>query len=385
MAAPQYTTVDAQARVAQAAIKQAILKSSDWAHLQLSTGTQNTTLTAGASAGATSVQVNTTIPSGSLIVIGNGAANPECRITTGVSGTSGAFVVTFADPLVNSYSNGAAVGVGFFVKATTTRGAQMVVDLNDAAWDNRTMTLGIYRTHDGTTGVDKITRYIRCRNNSTTATTVLHLDVSCSKEMLFFGVEGARAGETGLDDATYGSSKQCLVLADIVPYHAGDTVPAVACVGHISNNVGDVSTYMNVSRNQGNNASWVQARLMSLQPILAPQYSIATTGYVTQAAKGDGNYYVWPFVVVEGVDGLRGRLNEIFFSGFAVFGGAPSLAGEGSPTLGAVITYSGNSYKLVAATKGLPGAWTTSNPLGLVNNSISGGVMYNPLIAVPIG
>src|SRR4051812_9198075 len=107
-----YTEWDNRTDTIVAGIKQRILASSDWAHLQLTTGTQATTLTATASAGATQVQTNTTIPSGSYIVIGNGSANPEVRLTTGVSGSAGAFIVTFnaAEPLVGSYSSGAAVG-----------------------------------------------------------------------------------------------------------------------------------------------------------------------------------------------------------------------------------------------------------------------------------
>lgn len=382
MAAPVFTLVDAAASgLLSAAVKQAILKQSDWAHLQLSTGTQNTTLTAGASIGATQVQTNTTIPSGSYITIGNGAATPEVRLTTGVSGSAGAFIVTFADALVAAYSNGAAVGVGSYVKATTTRGAQMVLDLADATPSTTGMQIGIYRTHDGTTGVDKLTRYVSYRASA--GTNLMHATISNSKEMIFISVEGPRGGETGAFSASFGSQMQHLVLADIVPYFGGDTVPAVACVGHISQSFSDQTTFINVSRNQGNNSSWVQGRLLSMQTVIAPQVSTNMNGYNQLFAKGDGNTYLWPYVVVEGQDGLRGRLNQIFFVGFPHVPLVP-IAGEGPPTLGETVTYSSNSYRIVAANKGAASSNDNWSPLGAVSNNTST-YMYAPLIAVPIG
>src|SRR5438067_753046 len=114
--ATAYAEFDSLPGVVLASIKQRILNSSDWAHLQLTTGTQNTTLSSGASAGATSISSAITIPSGSCITLWrsaslNGSATLESRVTTGVSG-AGPFTVTFADALVNTYNSGDAVGVG---------------------------------------------------------------------------------------------------------------------------------------------------------------------------------------------------------------------------------------------------------------------------------
>src|SRR3954471_9618280 len=87
---------------------------------------------------------------------------------------------------------------GNILKATTTRGAQMVVDLTDAAIALNLLTIAFYRTHDGVTGVDKITRFIYFKSGATGATTnPVYCVVSASKEHLYVSVEGPRSGQTG--------------------------------------------------------------------------------------------------------------------------------------------------------------------------------------------
>lgn len=379
MAVPVYTLVDSTIALCVPDIKQAILKSSDWAHLQLSTGTQATTLASAAAAAAVSISVAATIPVGSVIVIGNGAANPEVRITTTISG-AGPFTAGFTLALVNAYASGAAVGVGSYVKATTTRGSQMVVDLADAAATGTNFQVGVYRTHDGTTAVDKQIRYVRWTQNSLTGSNPIHLEAVAGKEFIYLGAEGPRSGEVGADGGN-GSTKQSFALVDIVPYFAGDTVPAVACIGHLSNNVSDKTDFMHVSRNQGNNSSWVPGRLLSLtQPT-----SISSNPTVVAAqafAKGDGNTYLWPYVVVEGLDGLRGRLNMVFYAGYV---GLPTntIVGESTLPGGEIVTYNGNTYKILVAQKTNSSTGAVSyNSFGVTSSS---SYVYNPQIAVAIG
>lgn len=378
MANPIYTTVDGNPLKLAATIKQAVLAQSDWAHLQLTTGTQATTLSSGASAGATSISTAATIPSGSYVVIGNGAANPEVRLTTGVSG-SGPYTVTFADALVGTYSSGAAVGVGSYIKATTTRGAQMVIDLADAAPGQTNLQLGIYRTHDGTTGVDKLVRYIKYRNTTGATTDNIHVEVACSKEMIYIGVEGPRGGETNPDNSTSGSLKQSLALADIVPYFAGDTTPAVCCIGCYNLTVAPSDLICHVSRNAGNNSSWVQAHLGTVQ-------FPTNGGQVPQLqlnATADGNFYVFPYIVFEGQNGIRGTLNQLYFAGLPFY--SNGISGESPSNIGETVSYSGRTYKIIYANKGLVSNWQTCNGFGLYDNSVSAAAQYAPLIAVPMG
>src|SRR6185295_18305076 len=106
-----------------------ILACADWQHLAVATG--STIATSTVAAGATTC----TVASGAPFAIGrtitfwrngsvNGATAPECRVLSNVSGTT----LTWVDPLVapnGTYQVSDAVGVGTYVKCTTTRGAQM--------------------------------------------------------------------------------------------------------------------------------------------------------------------------------------------------------------------------------------------------------------------
>lgn len=338
--ATAYSTYDTTAGLVVEQLKQKILASSDWAHLQLSTGTQNTTLAASASPGAVSISTTATIPSGSYVVIGNGAANPEVRLTTGVSG-SGPYTVTFATALVGTYSNGAAVGVGTYVKGTTTRGAQMVVDLADAAPTTNRLQLGIYRTHDGTTAVDKVTRYLSFNSVTPATSTPVHCVVSAGKEHLYFKVAGPYTSEAGFENSGWGSPSQAFFLCDVIPYHAGDTVPAVVLGAHNSAANADQTYTCWVSRNQNNNASWVQGYLLTLSgpPRIANQPYMVNPQPLSY---GDNKYYVWPYVVVEVTNGLRGRASSFFFAGNTY----AATGGEVAPTPGTRLTYSGAGYTL---------------------------------------
>lgn len=243
---------------------------------------------------------------------------------------------------------------GNIVKATTTRGAQMVVDLADAAANSNRMQLAVYRTHDGTTGVDKLTRYITYNNQTPATSTVLHCMVSAGKEHLVITVMGPRVGETGAQEiSTYGSPKASLALCDIVPYHASDTTPAVMLAAHQNSGIGDVTDHVWVSRDQTNTLSWVKAYVYSLtRP--AHFNSIGVHYNVTQPlSRGDSKIYVWPFVVVEVVDGLRGRLNKIHYVGM---NGGPAGPDDGSPPFaGTRVTYSSEGYIYTAITRGYNG------------------------------
>lgn len=354
--ATAYAEFDCRADNVLPSIMQRVLASADWAHLQLTTGTAATTLSSAATAGATSVSVAATIPSGSYIVIGDGAANPEVRVTTGVSG-AGPFTVTFADALVNSYLSAAAVGVGSIVKATTTRGAQMVVDFADAAATIAVLSLAFYRTHDGTTAVDKLSpRYLRWKNVTGASTDIVHLIVSAGKEHLYVSTEGPRGGEANAESGN-GSTCQSIFIGDIVPYLASDTVPAVVVSAPTTSNSSTTAVFANVSRDSANVNSWVSAVLATVAPVGATGGPIA----VTQLA-ADGNTYLFPYVVLESSAGLRGRISKVWSIGpNAVL--AATLTSTSAPSPGTTFTYAGETYIAV------PVSW---------RNGVSSSACYNP-------
>lgn len=372
-----FSSFDTTPTVIVATIKQKILASTDWTHLQLSSGTQNTTLSSGASIGATSISTAITIPSGSCVTMWrsaslNGSATLESRITTGVSG-SGPYTVTFADALVNAYNSADAVGVGSYVKCTTTRGAQMVVDLSDSAATAVKMNLAVYRTHDGTTAVDKVTRYINVRTSGGATSDTWHCHVSAGKEHLYFDCEGPRVGEVNADSATLGSGRQLFFLGDIVPYFAGDTTPAVVLVANTASAAANTDQVVYVSRNQGNSTSWVMAHLATLQSPGATSVQGSAPLYMTsglqRAAVGDSKTYVFPYIIFEDIDGLRGRISKAFHAGYNLTPAGPSTTDIIPPVMSRV-SYGGDTYILLSTDRGRGGvSGAQGSPFGRVTTS----------------
>lgn len=297
--------------------------------------------------------------------------------------TAANLAVDLRTAILNSadWSQPNAAGLPNLVKATTTGGAQMVVQLDDAAVTSKQMQLGVYRQHDGTTGVDKIVRYLVWRNSVTgTTTDPLHVTVSAGKDHLYFSVEGPYSGEANPESITVGSMRGAFFLGAISPYFAADTVPAVCCVG-VEVSSSTTSLLASVSRNQANNASWVPARLLSLQ---VPSGSVTNNSSdsrvnAVQRSASDGATYLWPYVVVENVAGLRGRLTKCHFAGFNI-DGVDSVA-DPVPAVFSRLSYGGDTYTLVAPTKPASAAgsyaYLAFGHTGDVVNSAS------PIIAVP--
>lgn len=264
-------------------------------------------------------------------------------------------------------------GLTTAVKATTTRGAQMVVDFNDAAGGSSVrLPLGIYRTHDGTTAVDKLVRYLNARSAGGATTDPWHVCVSASKEHLWVSLEGPRTGEPN-GGSNY---RSVFYIGDLLPYFAGDTVATVVMIGHPTTGSFAGSQPAVVSRNAANTASWVLANLATLG-FLAVTGSSSTLGTQTPnlnpQAAADGNAYLWPFVVVEVSAGLRGRLAYTFCGG----GSASGAAGP-DPIVapGQKFTYAGATY---IATIGPNG----SNAYSAFGAGSAGGGNTYPVVCVP--
>lgn len=266
------------------------------------------------------------------------------------------------------------------VKATTAAGAQMAIQLDDAAVTSKLMQMGIYRTHDGTTGVDKITRYLMWRSSVTGATSdPVRVTLSVGPEHLFFSVEGPQAGQTSPEDATNGSYKQALFLGAVTPYFAADSVPCVVCVGVETTNT-RTSVLANVSRNQAGSSSWVAARLLSMQQPAATSTQVYTEINAVTRLASDGSKYLFPYVVVEDTAGLRGRIAKLHFAGFNTDGTNSSIT-DPIPSPFEKISYGGDTYILVTPTKAI----TTSNGVyqafGVAGSATS--ITTAPVIAVP--
>jgi len=369
-------------------LKQYILACSDWAHLAV---TASTTLSATAAAGATSISVTSAsnISVGKTITLWrngsiNGASAPESRVVTVVAGTT----ISFTDALVapnGTYQSSDALGIGTFVKATTTRGAQMVLDLEDATITAQRMQIGIYRTHDGTTGVDKVTRNLYWKTATGATSDILHARGTAGKEHIYLEVEGPRLTETNAESTIYGSYRQYLALNDISPYYSTtyDNTPAVLLVGNTAaaanvsaqtNLTGPLARNVVVSRDAPGSNSWVQAHLRTLTPHAGDAANPITRTF--QPLNLDGSILMLPFWVFEDAKGLRGSLTR-FYTGDA----APqSQQVTGDPVFwnaGMEVSYGGVTYRTL-----IPGKSGANSG----NNSVSygwGGNWFNVTNAQP--
>lgn len=352
-------------------LQAAILTSADWSdESPLTPSTTSTSAYTGGTATAT-IAVTSTVgfAIGMVIVIDPGP-NQEFRQIQNVLPTSLSFANT---TWAFSHASGVVVRNGATVlKATTTRGAEMVVDLAGPSGVSLSrLTVSVYRSWAAGVGADQVIRYLSWRPAGGAYTDPLHCVVAAGKEHLFFSVEGPRAGEPNADSATLGSYRQYLALCDLVPYLAADTVPAVVLAGYTGTATTDETPYAYVSRNQADTASWVQARMGTVCFPGGDGATLTPTTLTQQAS--DGNTYLFPYVVVENAAGLRGRL-PILYAGY----NASTLVGEPIVTPGALFTVDGVAYRAVGTHRGPTGnaSW---GPFG------GGNTGYFPVIAVPAG
>jgi hypothetical protein len=264
------------------------------------------------------------------------------------------------------------------LKATTTRGAQMVVDLNDTAPTVNRLGMGVYRTHDGTTGVDKVTRYLRYKaGGGTLSTMTLRCVVSASKEHLFINIEGPRGGESSADHATYGSQRTYFFMSDVVPYFEApdDIAPCVAIGGrHVDGNASydNGSYHLWVSRSRANTDAWLPCHVASLDNFR----SDINVGIQRIAKNGDT--FLSPYVVFEDVDGIRGRLSSLFFAGW----NWTDRSDITTLPIGSKVTNNGITYKLLGTNKSEVSN-RTYDVLGPVGNDNTTTMHRSPIVAVP--
>jgi hypothetical protein len=337
------------------AVAAKILTHPDWADI---TPTLSTTLTAASTSGATVYTVASTagFVVGQHVVVTFNSVAYALTITAISSATS----------LTVNTSTGVAMTIGTplalrakLLKATTTRGAQMVVDLNPAprAALHR-HDVDVWRTHTGASngGTDSVRRYLYSRINATSllTTTPIHVIVSVSKEHLFIGVEGPTAAEPLASSTTAGSLRTYLAISDLVPYHSADVTPAVVVSGNLTAYTGTVQAstglilaqQVDISRSADDTQSWDAGRMASLQFPNSRGPSEASNMPLTCTI--DGKTYLLPYVTFSAREGIRGRLARFFFAG-ANRTGSQS---EDPVPVGAQVTFDGIVYKLMVPSKG---------------------------------
>lgn len=265
-------------------------------------------------------------------------------------------------------------------KATTTRGADMIFDLSDAAIGVNNLNMAVWRAHDGTTGTDKTVRYLHWRQTGGATTNTLNCVVSISKEHVFISIEGPRPSQSGPVSANYGSPRRYFFMNDLVPYHGNDTTPVVVAGGSPFNSgsslVAQSNYNVHVSRNWANSASWAPAKLLTLD--FPAAYDAATLN-VTRQTSADSKHYLAPYVVFGDESGMRGRLASFFFAGYNV---ADTLE-LAVPPVGTRVQYQGQWYKLLAVSKGTDVSGPYWDQFGSASNTTATTFHRSPVVAIP--
>lgn len=201
------------------------------------------------------------------------------------------------------------------VKATTTRGAEIVLDLEDAALTNQKMQWAAYTSYDGTTFGDKRTGWLWTlrTNTGTLATNYYYWFVSAGKEHIFISIDGPRWGDPA-GVAGWGGARGYLFIDSLTPYYDNTLDPApVVVVGtsdwNNSYGVDQSDAYVFVSRNVANTVSWSAGVLQTLSSLNGHNSSPNREGL-------DGKMIFPPFVFFDDVDGYRGRLTSLYYGGW---------------------------------------------------------------------
>lgn len=345
--ATHYIEFDSNSQTLMADLRTQMLTSTDWARLTSDTVLLNTN--GSTAAGATSLPFAATGSSGlsvgSIIMIDDGSVREYRTITAMTSTTITVAAMTYA------HASGTAIRWGNeLYRATTTRGAQMVIDLNDQhfAVTDTGLKMAVYATHDGTTGLGKSQRFLHWRTTAGAATHPLHVILSLGKEHFFLSIEGPRAGETGAMNANYGSLRNYAFLSDLVPYDAGDTVPVVFAGGQSITTwdgaFANQSHIGHVSRNLQNTGYWSAAKLATLD---FAKGGFAETLNLQRQRQVDNKHLLAPYVVFVEDTGMRGRLASFFFAGYTV----PDVHEVPPPPITTKVEYQGQWYKLLPVTK----------------------------------
>lgn len=279
---------------------------------------------------------------------------------------------------------------GNVVKCTTPLGATMAIDLTGSTVPT---TLGfgapyIWRQYATSSGTDRLDGYgwwWKTQNTGATTTIPLHVTVSAGNTLLWITVEGPRAGEAFADNATYGSFRQTVAIAQLTPYFAADTTPQVVVIssgaytGVTGPNqaIGPMS-YIRVGQNMALNGTWVTGQLMAL--CFPTDVQQANTVMPNRGA--DGSVYLSPYVVFEHQAGLRGRLTDLYFAGINHSSNTTDIFAT-NYAAGDVVTIGGNNYTVIAPYRGnQANNWDAASGFGWYRSAQINDSTRGPLVAV---
>ncbi len=376
-----FETFDTTVGGLRAALAARILAHPDWADIT-PTPAPATTLTVAAIASATTFTVadSTGFAVGQQVVITNStAAYP--RYVTAVAGTS----VTIDAALNTASAIGATVAADVvLLKTTTTRGAQIVIDLAPSTRNGTSrVTYRMFASHPGGSygaGIGMSdTRQVWFSAGAQAVGNVVHVTLSISKEHLFFSLEGPRPGEVGATSATYGSLRNYMFACDVVPYHDTDLTPCVASwPGGLFDASPDITEGIHraaVSRNSTDTSNWGLCRLAT---VTVPNFATSQSANVPNLSTVDNRMYMWPYLVLQDDEGLRGRLASFFFIGI----NRTTLVFDAPANTGELFTQDGVVYKTIEVHKG-DATQPAGGGFGVFSGGTAASAYWSPVVAVP--
>lgn len=354
----------------------------DWEEMSITWPTTNLTSSASSSSTTFTVESTAGMFEGQRVMFMVGGTNPIGRLVTSVTSPTTFTVSSSLGSTANTSTT--VTPEGRVLKATTTRGAPMIIDLlaGNPSTDTYRMDVRFWSAlpldYTQANPSDATDKSCYWRPSGGTSTQTIHVILSISKEHLFISLEGPRSYETGTANSTYGSLRNYVFMSDLVPYHAADVVPTVVAHGtppSAAATVSNGSFLCYQSRDSQDTESWPACRLASLA---FP--TIVTTDTVSLEPKCsiDGNHYLFPYVVFSDEEGIRGRLARFFFAG----GNFSTYFNDVSSSSGELVTFDGIRYKLLSVnvSDSSNDAW---GAFGASDNGTSSRSGYSAVVAVP--
>lgn len=299
-----------------------------------------------------------------------------------VSITSGTVMVMSASFGVSETTGSTVTYHSNILKTTTSGGAQMVVEVARSENIARLMYRTHY-THNGSvSGGASSWRSVTYQSGTVLTSHVVHAILSLSNDHLFISLEGPRPNETGAFSAVYGSLRQYMMMSEVILYRDDDTIPCVFSWGNVAATAGAYlsrSFLGDVSRNFSDTFSLVRARLATVMvPIFNSGSATSTVTTFNSRSSIDGTMFMWPYMVVEDAEGLRGRLKMFHYIGHnrGAVGDDPLANPDELVTMGSVI------YKTLAPGKG-DGSGNGSGAFGWFQGSAQDAIFGSPIVAVP--
>lgn len=208
-------------------------------------------------------------------------------------------VITYIDNAVAGIWTKSGTGYPYTYTRTTSSGIS--ISFQVAAIGNGYVQFVFngnnYYVHVGSTGVTN-SHYFR---------------IICSDSVFFFWMNGPGAGNTGAYNSTYGSGTGYFLVTTFTPYYLTDNNTSnqvVALSSHSNTSVTSFS-YVGYVKTGLNNLSNAAAEFATVRPAVQ---DIAAVGDLIPNNSALSNIIYWPFIIIEQSDGIRGRLDNIYFA-----------------------------------------------------------------------